>query len=220
MKNLFKLFLVITLGLTVSACSKTDDVKEDDEQEVEQEEIFENYVRGVWTDGVYSNEFTGISFTLPEGWTLATDEELLSMIDTTNEEFFDEEARENYDKAIEKASIFYDFMIVNLSTGENAIMSIEDLSKNLGTILVTADHYLDVTEEQLDTIEGVEFEVIGRTNVRFANEDYIKMELSVNDVMTQEYYVKKYGKYMISFVLSYIKSSPDAITALIEDINQ
>lgn len=220
MKNLFKLFLVITLGLTVSACSKTDDVKEDDEKEVEEEEIFENYVRGVWTDNIYSNEFVGLDFTMPEGWTLATDEELLSMLDTSNEQFFDEEAKENYDKAIEQASIFYDFMIVNLSTGENAIMSIEDLSKNLGTILVTADHYLDVTEEQLATIEGVEFEVIDRTEVRFANEDYIKMELSVNGVMTQDYYVKKFGKYMVSFIVSYVKSNPDAITALLEDINQ
>jgi len=47
----------------VTACSKTDDVKEDDEKE-----LFADYTRGVWIDNVYTNEFVGLSFTMPEGW--------------------------------------------------------------------------------------------------------------------------------------------------------
>ncbi|HET6785102.1 MAG TPA: hypothetical protein VFH18_03695 [Erysipelotrichaceae bacterium] len=220
MKNLFKLFLVITLGLTVSACSKTDDVKEEDEKEVVEEVVDEDYVRGVWTDNVYTNEFVGLDFTMPEGWTLATNEELLSMLDSSNEQFLDEEAKKNYEKAIEQASTFYDFAIFNLTTGENMIMNIEDLSKNGAAILITEDQFLDVVEEQILNIEGIEYEVVDRSDVRFANEDYRKLELSANGVMTQEYYTKKFGKYMVSIVVSYVTSSPDAITALIEEINQ
>ena len=77
MKKFFSLFMIITLSLSLSACSSEPKIEE--VEEVEEEQI---YVRGEWVDQVYTNDYLGFSFTLPEGWVSASDEELYSMLDT------------------------------------------------------------------------------------------------------------------------------------------
>lgn len=41
---------------------------------------YQNYAPGVWTDGVYTSDFLRLQFTLPEGWTAASQEELDAMM--------------------------------------------------------------------------------------------------------------------------------------------
>ena len=36
--------------------------------------------RGVWNDNVYTNEYLGLEFTLPNNWTISTDEQLAALV--------------------------------------------------------------------------------------------------------------------------------------------
>lgn len=198
MKKLFSLFMIISLLFTLTACSNTP--AEEGKDEVE--EVEEVYVRGEWLDGVYTNDYLGFTFTLPDNWVLATDEELMSMLETSTEEMLSEEMKENYDKAIENAQSFYDFAIFNMSTGESIMMNIEDLSKTVGAILLNEDQFLDAVEGQLSQIENIEIEVIGRSDDTLAMGAFRVLELNYQDILTQKYYVTKRDKYMVSFIFS------------------
>lgn len=212
MKKLFSLFMIIALSLTLSACSSEPEVEE------EKEEVYETFVRGEWVDNVYTNDFLGFSFTLPENWTLASDEELLSMLETATDEMLTEEMKEQYDKAIESAQSFYEFAVFNLTTGESMVLNIEDLSKTVGAILLSEDQFIDALETNFGSVEGVKFEILNREDVSLSMGKFRVLNINVNDVMTQKYYVMKDGKYMISFIVGYLNQAHDGVDSILEQI--
>lgn len=212
MKKFFSLFMIIALSLTLSACSSEPEVEE------EKEEVYETFVRGEWVDNVYTNDFLGFSFTLPENWTLASDEELLSMLETTTDEMLSEEMKEQYDKAIESAQSFYEFAVFNLTTGESMVLNIEDLSKTVGAILLSEDQFIDALETNFGSVEGVKFEILNREDVSLSMGKFRVLNINVNDVMTQKYYVMKDGKYMISFIVGYLNQVHDGVDSILEQI--
>lgn len=57
MKKLLGMAIILTLFLSAIGCS-------------------ESPKRGIIADGVYKNEYFGLSFTIPEGWNVYTDEEI------------------------------------------------------------------------------------------------------------------------------------------------
>ena len=213
MKKFFSLFMIITLSLSLSACSSEPKVEE--VEEVEEEQI---YVRGEWVDQVYTNDYLGFSFTLPEGWVSASDEELYSMLDTATEEAMSEDMKEQYDKAVENATSFYDFAIFSSTTGESIILTIEDLSKTVGAILLTEDLYLDALEANLGNVEGFEFEIVGREDSGLKFDQFRVLNMNIQDVMTQKYYVLKDGKYMISFVFAYLNDKHEGVDSILSQI--
>ena len=213
MKKFFSLFMIITLSLSLSACSSEPKVEE--VEEVEEEQI---YVRGEWVDQVYTNDYLGFSFTLPEGWVSASDEELYSMLDTATEEAMSEDMKEQYDKAVENATSFYDFAIFSSTTGESIILTIEDLSKTVGAILLTEDLYLDALETNLSNVEGFEFEIVGREDSGLKFDQFRVLNMNIQDVMTQKYYVLKDGKYMISFVFAYLNDKHEGVDSILSQI--
>ena len=213
MKKFFSLFMIITLSLSLSACSSEPKIEE--VEEVEEEQI---YVRGEWVDQVYTNDYLGFSFTLPEGWVSASDEELYSMLDTATEEALSEDMKEQYDKAVENATSFYDFAVFNLLTGESIMLTIEDLSKTVGAILLTEDLYMDALEANLGNVEGFEFEIVGREDSGLKFGQFRVLNMNIQDVMTQKYYVLKDGKYMISFVFAYLNDKHEGVDSILSQI--
>ena len=212
MKKFLSLFMVIALSLTLFACSSEPKVEE------EKEEVFETFVRGEWNDNVYTNDYLGFSFTLPENWVVASDEELLSMLETATDEMLTEEMKEQYDKAIESAQSFYEFAIFNLTTGESMMLNIEDLSKTVGAILVSEDQFIDGLETNFGSIEGVEIEILDREDVSLSMGKFRVLNVNVNDVMTQKYYVMKDGKYMVSFIVGFLNQTHDGVDSILEQI--
>ena len=213
MKKFFSLFMIITLSLSLSACSSEPKIEE--VEEVEEEQI---YVRGEWVDQVYTNDYLGFSFTLPEGWVSASDEELYSMLDTATEEALSEDMKEQYDKAVENATSFYDFAIFSPTTGESIILTIEDLSKTVGAILLTEDLYMDALETNLSNVEGIDYEIMGREDSRLKFGQFRVLNMNIQDVMTQKYYLIKDGKYMISFVFAYLNDKHEGVDSILSQI--
>lgn len=214
MKKFLSLFMIIALSLTISACSSEPEVEE------EKEEVFESYVRGEWVDNVYTNNYLGFSFTLPENWVVASDEELLSMLDTAIDQYTSDDVQDKYKEAMEKATSFYDFAIFNLNTNESFMLNIEDLSKTVGAILLSEDQFMDQLESQLDDmeVEGVEFKAVGREDNSLSFGDFRVLNVNVQDVATQKYYVLKDGKYMITFLVTHLNDLHDGVDSIMEQL--
>jgi len=213
MKKFFSLFMIIALSLTLSACSSEPKVEE--VEEVEEEQI---YVRGEWVDQVYTNDYLGFSFTLPERWVSASDEELYSKLDTATEEAMSENMKEQYDKAIENAASFYDFAVYNLFTSETFVLTIEDLSKTVGDVLFTEEQYIDALETNLNKLEDIELEIIGREDESLSMGKFRVLNVNINDDITTKYYVTKNGKYMISLMFAYLNVKHDGVDSIMEQL--
>lgn len=219
MKTIFKLLTILALVFTVSACSKTSNEENEKGNEEMTGQVYETYPRGEWVEGYYTNEFVGISFTIPENWVNASDAELISMIESTDENF-DVEEVETFEEAMATATMFYDLAIFDLATSENVMLTIEDLEKTEGGMLIDEDAYLDLLVERLKSDEENAFTEVGRTDEKLGEENYRVLELRVQDVVIQKFYVRKEGKYMIGFILSYSDIARDGTDQILAEINK
>jgi len=204
MKNLFKLFLVITLGLTVSACSSKS-------------EEYETYVRGEWEENVYSNEFIGLTFTYPEGFTLLTDEELINMFEIELDDSKFDEKIDNIYEAMELATIFFDFTLINYNTGESLMLMGDDLTKSNG-IDVSLDVYMDVLIENLVSVLEYSYVIGDKYDVEIAGETYRVVDVTIDDIAIQKVYIRKKSKYMIALTTFEIIGLENGIAKVFEEI--
>lgn len=156
---------------------------------------------------VYTNEFAGVTFALPEGWMFYSQDQLAEMMNLVGESFEgDKQALLEY--AME--STVYD-MVAYAPSGENIMVMFENISRYLGGLLLDADGYLDALESNFDLITTVNYETIGRSDLKLGGVDY--RCLSVTDADTginQDYVVRREGKYMICIAFTGINANPAA----------
>lgn len=79
MKKLLLAMLSVILVFGLAACSNSDD-KDGQSQTEESKEVKLEYKRGEWTDNTFNSDFLNLTFDLPEGWVIATDEELTNLM--------------------------------------------------------------------------------------------------------------------------------------------
>ncbi len=204
MKNLLKLYLVITLGLTVSACSN-------------QTEEYETYVRGEWEENIYTNDFVGLTFTYPEGFTLLTDEELINMFEIELDDSKFDEQKDNFEEAMELATTFFDFTLMNYNTGENVMLMVEDLTKT-NSIDVTTDVYMDLFIENLISVLEYSFVIGDKYDVVIAGETYRVVDVTIEDMAIQKVYIRKKSKYMIALTMFEIIGLENGTAKVFEEL--
>lgn len=204
MKNLLKLFLVITLGLTVSACSN-------------QTEEYETYVRGEWEENIYTNDFVGLTFTYPEGFTLLTDEELINMFEIELDDSKFDEQKDNFEEAMKLATTFFDFTLMNYNTGENVMLMVEDLTKT-NSIDVTTDVYMDLFIENLISVLEYSYVIGDKYDVVIAGETYRVVDVTIEDMAIQKVYIRKKSKYMIALTMFEIIGLENGTAKVFEEL--
>lgn len=204
MKNLLKLFLVITLGLTLSACSN-------------QSEEYETYVRGEWQETIYTNDFVGLTFTYPEGFTLLTDEELINMFEIQLDESELDEQKDSFEEAMKLATTFFDFTLMNYNTGENVMLMVEDLTKT-NSIDVTTDVYMDLFIDNLTSVLEYSYVIGDEYEVVIAGETYRVVDVTIEDMAIQKVYIRKKSKYMIALTMFEIIGLENGTAKIFEEL--
>lgn len=204
MKNLLKLFLVITLGLTISACSS-------------QAEEYETYVRGEWQETIYTNDFVGLTFTYPEGFTLLTDEELINMFEIQLDESELDEQKDSFEEAMKLATTFFDFTLMNYNTGENVMLMVEDLTKT-NSIDVTTDVYMDLFIDNLTSVLEYSYVIGDEYEVVIAGETYRVVDVTIEDMAIQKVYIRKKSKYMIALTMFEIIGLENGTAKIFEEL--
>ena len=160
MKKVFCIILSMLMLLSLFGCTGNTD-PEDIRGEVSgttegnQEEKPE-FSLGDTTGSTYTNDFLGISCTLPEGWVFYTDEQIKEQNNIT-ENYLDEEVIEQ----LKKASIVYDMIAKNMTDGSNINVTMEKLN----VVQVVTLNIQKTLEAQIDGIKST-YANIGYTDVQ------------------------------------------------------
>ena len=110
---------------------------------------------GKAANGVYKNDFLGLSCTLPAGWEFYSDEQIKEMNNITAD-FYTEE----FSQQIQNATIIYDMLAVNTENNSSINLNLEKLNP----LQMIGLDIKQVLESQFDTIKTT-YENMGYTGV-------------------------------------------------------
>ena len=95
-------------------------------------------------------------------------------------------------------------------------MVFENLAKTKEGTKTTEEEYVDIV---LDQLENLGYEVIEEiTDVKLADKNFKLIKLSFQDLITQDFYVYKQGKYMVSMVVSYTDDYENTVKEFVDNI--
>lgn len=151
--------------------------------------------RGKWEDKVYTSEFADLKFTLPDGWTRSTDEEIAKTMQLGEDVLKDENL---YVSEISKLNVVYDMMAKNTSTnGSVAVM----MEKSVGN----AKQYADALKTQLGQVTQMNYTIGDITETKIGDNTYtvVPAKASVSGATVfQSYYLRDEGDYVVAVLVT------------------
>ncbi|MEL7604241.1 MAG: hypothetical protein AAGU77_13880 [Bacillota bacterium] len=156
--------------------------------------------RGVIAQGVYTSDYAGLSFTAPEGWTFTTDEELADLMDMSADAMSD--AGMEFSEDALKKQVLYDMQAKDPYTGANVLLLYENLALT-GNTGISETKYLETTIKQLKDADVYAYAFGEITETQLCGQTYQMVQADMTDYgMTQYYYARKVGKYMLCTIIS------------------
>lgn len=218
MKKIFALLLAGMMVAAMAACgntnSGTDSTTDNPPAEATKTDgpsDTADFVRGVWTDGVYANDFLNLKFTNPDGWTAAADQEIAEIMGLATEY---SEGGTAFSEAYAKAQNVYDMMTSSTADKTSVIIMAENLALSVGGTSYDEKAYADTVSQQLVAQTDIHYEAKGTEEINIGSTPYLMMSMSVNDgVMNQYYLMRRVGKYMATVIIS-CPASVDVSTLL------
>jgi len=181
MKRKIALVLSIAMMLcTLAACGSKDEKVE--------------FSRGTTADNTYTSTFAGFKFEAPDDWTLASEEELNSMMNVAID---NTDANALAKKYLELSTV-YD-MIAVAPDNTNIMIMYENLALTPGGTSYSEADYAEAVKGQLDSSYNC-----GDTyTTELAGKTFTVMPASIYDGQAyQEYYLLKVGTYMACIVFT------------------
>lgn len=170
---------------------------------------------GVIDGNVYTNESIGITFTKPDSWTFATDEELAEM----NEGSVSASEYSDLAELVDKNTCIYE-MSANSALGSNVLIMIEDISVNPG---ISTDSYAKIVIDNLLDDGSFDYEIGETTEKEIDGQEFTIVEVTNTTFsfsFSQRLYIKKHGNYMIGIIATgFTDSSLDEIEDMISTIS-
>lgn len=207
---------LLCLGM-LAGCSRRDTAEESSQSESSQPEIEEpkGYVRGVWEDGVFENEYIGLGFSLPEGWVAATEEEMLNSMSLGADLLSDQQ---RVKAAVARLTSVYDTTITNLAEQCSLSIMAENLTMSLGGTSLDEQSYAELMARQLE--ETSLPYTIGETAERtVAGEIYCLLPASVDNMPTAQWMLfRRVEDYMVTIVASFPDTAQESIEALLDSM--
>ena len=210
MKKIGKLLIVLFIVFALCGCGKKTTDKLVDKLSAKNDPKIS---LGTWSDNTYTNDFLGVTYTMPEGWVRKTDEEILEDMEL-GAELIGNNAELNK-KIAELTTVTY-FMTSDINTGNNIIlMSEKTFSSN-----ITIDKYMDAVITNIQKVDTINYTVGERKKENINGFKYESLDLSASSdgvTINQRYYVRKNGRYFISVIITSVtgtESIPDMIGAI------
>ncbi len=152
---------------------------------------------GEWNGNVYSNDFLGISYKLPDGWIKYSDEEIAAVMNLSLEMLNDNQ------KALAdlaKLTVVFHMIVKNPETGDNISVLTEKVHLD-----VTSIYYLENLKAQLSALTAINYTIgeLSKGTIGGRGYDVLTATARVSDkTLTLKYYCCKLGKYFLSIVAS------------------
>lgn len=159
------------------------------------------YEPGTLEGDTYTNEYLGYSFTLPDGWTFATKEELNNMMNAGSELLNDDQkAAAEY----AKLATIYDMMATS-DMGENIIVMLDNLKLYVGGTATKPEAYVNNLKEQLVAVDadGISYEVSDSYTVNALGKEWIVLSAEISGRGAyQTYSVCRVDNYMVGVIIT------------------
>lgn len=170
------------------------------------EKVSDNLSRGTWSGDVYHNDFANLTFNLPEGWAIASDEDIANLMDMGVEALNDNQ-KDLAELAAKNG--LYCFVVNNPSTGSNVIALIERPA-----LTITTDFYISNLREQLSSLESMKYTLSDSYEKEIGANKYSAVDATVEDVaLEQHYFVRNIDKYFFSIIVT--TTTDDDVTAIL-----
>ena len=200
MKKIVTLCLALILGLLLVACNTPpenvippENVTPPENETTPKPELS----RGTVENGVYQNEFLGVSFNKPELWVYSTEEEIASLMNLVADNLLNENLKET----LENNPSIIDMMAVDPVSRSNLNITYENLAKTLATN-ITVEQYIEAFKQQMSGMVGMTVTFTGEPEtVKLGNVEFTRLlcDTTTNGVqMKQAIYLRKVDSYMIS----------------------
>lgn len=198
LKSMLAIGLTASMLFVLSGCGNKEEEKTTNDNEktnVEQENKTVEFSMGSWSDNVYSNDFLGLKFKLPNGWKYSSDEEIAEMMNLGAELLNDEQKAA---AEVSKLNSAYYMVANDPNTGDNISIISEKPAME-----VTTEFYINQLKTQLQNVNTINYEIGETSKETVAGKecDTLTVDASMSGVkMTQRYYIYKVDKYVICII--------------------
>ena len=224
------LILLLSVSLWASGCGKADrtvqsaDVKitetavvnETDTKGSETEkESFSWFEQGEWSDGVYTNTQTGITITLPEGWTRFSDEELMQVLNTGYDQMTDEQKKQ-YEMSRKNQQSIYDMGAAGVDGQSSFLFMNENLGLSPITARISEEAYLEVVKKQIEETQlNYTFGEFSEREIAGKNWKVLSMK---SMGLVQWFFVHKADKRMEAMIITLPESGESTIDDILSGV--
>lgn len=198
LKSMLAIGLTASMLFVLSGCGNKEEEKTTNDNEktnVKQENKTVEFSMGSWSDNVYSNDFLGLKFKLPNGWKYSSDEEIAEMMNLGVELLNDEQKAA---AEVSKLNSAYYMVANDPNTGDNISIISEKPAME-----VTTEFYINQLKTQLQNVNTINYEIGETSKETVAGKecDTLTVDASMSGVkMTQRYYIYKVDKYVVCII--------------------
>lgn len=198
LKSMLAIVLTASMLFVLSGCGNKEEEKttnDNGKTNVGQENKTVEFSMGSWSDNVYSNDFLGLKFKLPNGWKYSSDEEIAEMMNLGAELLNDEQKAA---AEVSKLNSAYYMVANDPNTGDNISIISEKPAME-----VTTEFYINQLKTQLQNVNTINYEIGETSKETVAGKecDTLTVDASMSGVkMTQRYYIYKVDKYVICII--------------------
>lgn len=201
MKKAIKIALMILLissmVFVLTGCGDQEEKTTKEKSEsIKKEEKEQDFSMGEWKNDVYTNDFLGLKFNLPDGWTYLSDKELASQLNN-GLELLNEDQKERVEKALETTGVYY-LQAQEHATNNNVIVLTEKIPEG-----ISEEYYLQQVSNQLAVIESVTYNIGEIKEEKISNKEYTTLELEIEDYgILQKQYIYIKGDYVVGIIIT------------------
>lgn len=191
LKSMLAIVLAASMLFVLSGCGN----KNEEKTGVEEEAKTVEFSMGSWNDNVYSNDFLGLKFKLPNGWKYSSDEEIAEMMNLGAELLNDEQKAA---AEVSKLNSAYYMVANDPNTGDNISVISEKPSME-----VTTEFYINQLKTQLQNVDSISYKIEETSKETVAGKecDALTVSARMSGIeMTQKYYIYKVDKYVICII--------------------
>ncbi|MBR4386532.1 MAG: hypothetical protein IKP51_08435 [Treponema sp.] len=176
-----------------------------------QESAAKEFSTGEWNENVYTNDFLGIKYTMPEGWTKYNDEQIAEMMNLGKELLNDNQKKF---AELSKLTTVYHLLANNPMNGDTVCVITEKTF--LG---ISAETYSKTLKTQLEALDAIDYQVSDITTREIAGREFSELKTTVQAIgfdITQIYYSYRLGKYILSIIVT-SRGGDEGIDSMLKD---
>ena len=188
MKKIFALLLVLGLSVSLAGCNA-------------KEVINKSLSRGVVDGNVYTSEYIGLTFTKPDTWVYATDEQMNELMGASAELM----GQTDYEAAVSDLLSIYDMQVTDPATNNNINIVYENLKLN-GNESMTEEQYIEFVKQNLGSIAELTYSFGEIENATLGGVEFKKILCDVDYSgiisMKQVMYIKNIDGFMCGITVT------------------